>query len=247
MSSDPRDSFPRWLQLGIILLIVYSTVMIALETMPELQGYWLLFHVSETVVVILFTIEYVTCWYLSDDRVRYVFKPMNVVDLAAILPFYLALGTGFAVLRSLRLLRMFRLFKLTRYSRAVKLLSEAFRRVGPELLMTAIVAAIAIVIAASALYFAENEKQPEFYSSIPATLWWAITTFTTVGYGDVYPQTLAGRIVAAFIMLSGIGLVAVPSGLLASAMTEILQERRLADTARTTPETIERTLKGGSE
>jgi voltage-gated potassium channel len=110
----------------------------------------------------------------------------------------------------------------------MKLLGEAFRRVGPELLMTGIVAAIAVVISASMLYFAEHEKQPQFYTSIPATLWWAITTLTTVGYGDVYPQTIIGRIFAGFIMVCGIGLVAVPSGLLASAMTGILHERRLA-------------------
>jgi voltage-gated potassium channel len=92
--------------------------------------------------------------------------------------------------------------------------------------MTGFVAAIAVVVAASALYFAEHDAQPEIYSSIPASLWWAVVTLTTVGYGDVYPQTVVGRIIGAFIMFCGIGLVAVPSGLLASAMTEIMAERR---------------------
>lgn len=226
MYHDPRDNFPRWLQVTIIGLIVYSTVMIMLETVPELEDYWPIFQVSEIVVVILFTVEYVVSWWLSSDRWRFPFRFMNLIDLAAILPFYLSLGTGFAVLRSLRLLRMFRLFKLARYSQAVKLLGDAFRRVGPELMMTGIVAIIAIVLSASALYFAEHDKQPENYTSIPETLWWAVTTLTTVGYGDVYPQTVMGRIVAAFIMICGIGMVAVPSGLLASSMTDILHERR---------------------
>ena len=226
MASDPRDNLPKWLQFCLVGLILYSTVMVALETVPDLSDYWPLFHISEVVVVILFTIEYVTCWFLSENRRQYPLRPMNIIDLLAILPFYLSLGTSFAVLRSLRLLRMLRLLKLARYSRAIQMLGEAFRRVGPELVMTGLVATVAIFIAASALYFAEHDKQPEVYSSIPASMWWAITTLTTVGYGDIYPRTIAGRIVAACIMLCGIGLVAIPSGLLASAMTEILRERR---------------------
>ncbi len=167
MYHDPRDNFPRWLQVTIIGLIVYSTVMIMLETVPELQDYWPVFQASEVVVVVLFTIEYLVSWWLSSDRRRFPFRFMNLIDLAAILPFYLSLGTGFTVLRSLRLFRMFRLFKLARYSQAVRLLSEAFRRVGPELVMTGIIAAIAIVISASALYFAEHDEQPEHYTKHP--------------------------------------------------------------------------------
>jgi voltage-gated potassium channel len=223
---DPRDKFPRWLQFSIGLLIIVSTVVVALETMPELLRYEPLFHAIEAVVVLLFTVEYVTCWYLSTDRLRYPFRPMNIIDLLAIAPFYIAVGMNLSFLRTLRLLRMFRLFKLARYSQAIRLLGEAFRRVGPELAMTGFVAAIAVVVAASALYFAEHDAQPEIYSSIPASLWWAVVTLTTVGYGDVYPQTVVGRIIGAFIMFCGIGLVAVPSGLLASAMTEIMAERR---------------------
>jgi voltage-gated potassium channel len=127
---------------------------------------------------------------------------------------------------------MFRLFKLARYSQAIRLLGEAFRRVGPELAMTGFVAAIAVVVAASALYFAEHDAQPEIYSSIPASLWWAVVTFTTVGYGDVYPQTVVGRIIGAFIMFCGIGLVAVPSGLSSECDDrdhERTQERRVAE------------------
>ncbi len=226
MVTDPRDKLPRWSQISIMLLILYSTVAIALETMPELVAYKRFFHISETVVVIIFTIEYLTCWYLSDNRRSYPFRPMNIIDFLAIAPFYFALGVNFSFLRSLRLLRMFRLFKLARYSNAIKMLGEAFSRVGPELLMTGVVAAIAVVVAASALYFAEHDVQPDVYSSIPASLWWAVVTLTTVGYGDVYPQTIVGRIVAAFIMFMGIGLVAVPSGLLASAMTDIMRDRK---------------------
>jgi voltage-gated potassium channel len=225
-AADPRDHLPKWLQFALIGLILYSTATVALETMPELSQYAEWFTISETVVVILFTIEYFTCWIFSGDRLRYPFRFMNLIDLAAILPFYLSFGAGFTVLRSLRLVRLLRLLKLARYNGAMQLLSEAFRRVGPELAMTGMLVTIAIFIAASALYFAEHDAQPEVYSSIPASMWWAITTLTTVGYGDVYPQTVVGRIVAAGIMLCGIGLVAIPSGLLASAMTEILRERR---------------------
>ena len=106
------------------------------------------------------------------------------------------------------------------------MLGEAFRRTAPEMAAFSFVAAVVIVISAMLLYYAEHEAQPETYRSIPASLWWAIVTLTTVGYGDVYPATTIGRVVASVVMLMGIGFIAIPTGLLSSAMTEILYERR---------------------
>lgn len=207
-------------------LIIYSIVTMALETMPELSAYQRFFQVSETVVVAIFTVEYLVRWLASKNRARYPFTFLAIVDLLAILPFYIAIGIDIRGLRAIRLLRTFRILKLGRYSEAMRMLGEAFRRTAPEMAAFSFVAAVVIVISAMLLYYAEHDAQPETYTSIPSSLWWAIVTLTTVGYGDVYPATTIGRLVASVVMLMGIGFIAIPTGLLSSSMTEIMYERR---------------------
>lgn len=224
--SDAREQAPQWVQILIQVLIVYSVVTIALETMPELAGWSMFFEVSNVVVVAIFTVEYFAFWWYSDDRLRYPLRLTSIIDLLAILPFYLALGIDLRFVRSVRLLRAFRILKLARYSRALRTLGEAFRRTAPELAVIGFAAAIVIVISSMMMYYAEHEAQPNVYTSIPASLWWAVVTLTTVGYGDVYPVTLVGRLVATIVMLLGIGLIALPTGIISSAMTEIIRENR---------------------
>ena len=157
---------------------------------------------------------------------KFPFRVLAIIDLVSILPFYLSLGIDLRALRAVRLLRIFRVLKLGRYNRALQTIGQALQRTGPEIGVVFLGAAIMIVISAMALYYSEHNAQPDVYSSIPASLWWAVTTLTTVGYGDVRPITTMGKTVAAFIMLTGIGLIALPTSLLSSSMTEILQERR---------------------
>lgn len=223
---NSRDKAPRWVQIGLLVLIVYSIVTTALETMPELADYETFFFVSEVVVVVVFTLEYVIFWVLDEKRATYPFRPISIVDLLAILPFYLRIGIDLRSLRALRLLRVFRVLKVARYSRALDTLGEAVRRAWPELVAVGFIAVVVILISAMGLYYAEHDAQPEVYRSIPHSLWWAVVTLTTVGYGDVYPVTVAGRWIAGAIMLLGIGLVAVPAGIISSTLTEIIRERK---------------------
>ncbi|MCA9203067.1 MAG: ion transporter [Planctomycetales bacterium] len=221
-----QASLKQTFELTVQALILYSMVTMALETMPELARWHRFFVISEIAVVIVFTLEYLYRWSRANRKLSYPFTPMAVVDLLAVLPFYLSLGLDLRGLRAIRLLRIFRILKLGRHSEAMRVLAEAFRRTGSELLVFGFIAAIVIYISAIALYYAEHEAQPAIYPSIPAALWWAIVTLTTVGYGDAYPTSPAGKVVASIIMLTGIGMVAVPTGLLSSAMTEIMRERR---------------------
>jgi Ion transport protein. len=150
---------------------------------------------------------------------------MAIIDLIAIAPFYLSF---FFVmdLRFLRILRVMRIFKLTRYSESMTLLLQILRRESRSLASSFFILLVIMVIAASAIYLIEHDVQPEHFTSIPATMWWAIVTLTTVGYGDVYPVTIAGKLFASLIMIAGIGLVALPTAILASSFSSTLARSR---------------------
>ena len=231
--ADPVESIWSWrLQIVIQVLIVYSVVTTALETMPQLEKHQRFFAISEAIVVVIFTAEYLFWWSRAANPFTYPLQPLAIIDLLAILPFYLSpfLATSLSLtpLRSLRLFRIFRLLKLARYSRSMQILGEAIRRTGPELLVFLFLAGIIVIISAMGLYYAEHDAQPDVYTSIPDSIWWAIVTLTTVGYGDVYPTTGIGRLIASIVMLTGIGFIAVPTSLISSAMTELAYETRAA-------------------
>jgi voltage-gated potassium channel len=226
MSNDVRDGAPRWLQLSIQALILYSVVTLCLETMPELIAYREFFEISEFIVVVIFTVEYFACWTFSNNRWTYPFRLMSIVDLLAILPFYLNAGLDLRSLRSLRLMRIFRVLKLGRYSTALQTLGDSLKRSWPELSAVLFLTLIIALISAMGLYYAEHDAQPKVFSSIPASLWWAIVTLTTVGYGDAYPITPLGKLMAGTIMILGIGLIAVPTGIVSSNLTEMMRESR---------------------
>lgn len=215
------------LQLGMSLLIALNTLAVLLETVEMFrEPYAKAFRMFELFSVTVFAVEYlVRVWVANIDaryqhpltgRIRYMFTPMALVDLLAILPFFLALA-GFD-LRVLRVLRLMRLFKLTRYSNAMSTLGGAIKASKDELTLTVLVMGILLVISSTLIYFAEHDAQPEAFSSIPASLWWAVVTMTTIGYGDVYPVTVAGKIVAGMSAIVGIGMFALPGGIIASEL-----------------------------
>jgi voltage-gated potassium channel len=149
--------------------------------------------------------------------------------LLAILPFYFSLGIDLRSIRAFRLLRLFRIFKLARYSMAVRRFHRAFAIAREELVLFGTAALIVLYLSAVGIYYFENAVQPEKFSSVFASLWWAICTLTTVGYGDIYPITTGGRVFTFFVVIVGIGLVAVPSGLLASALSKAREEDKEKD------------------
>jgi voltage-gated potassium channel len=213
-------SFGR-LDYVIQVLIILSLVSFAVETLPDLgesQRRYLSWF--ETATVLIFTVEYLTRIVLSRPKSAYAFSFFGIIDLLAILPFYIAAGIDLRSLRAFRLLRLLRIMKLARYSSAMRLFARAFVIAREELILFGATALVVLYLAAVGIYYCEREAQPEAFSSVFACMWWALTTLTTVGYGDIFPVTTGGRIFTFFILVIGLGVVAVPTGLLASALSK---------------------------
>lgn len=216
----------RIFDLFIQALIVASIITFSIETLPDLEDKTkdILFSV-ETFIVVIFTIEYLLRIYIADKKSGYIFSFYGIVDFIAIVPFYISLGTiDLRTLRILRMLRLFRLFKLVRYNKATTRLYRAFYIVKEELVLFGIVTLMLLYISSVGIYYFENESQPEQFKSIFHSFWWAVTTLTTVGYGDVYPITIGGRLFTFIILMIGLGLAAVPAGLLAAALSKLKTE-----------------------
>ena len=218
----------------IQLLILASAIAFVLETEPDLAEYHIYFLTADWSFLILFTIEYVLRIYSAPDKKAFIFSFFGLVDLIAILPSLVlipGLGhlPGFHVLRILRFLRVFRIFKATRFILAVDRMIEALGEVKRELLALVILSSMMVYLSACGIYFFEKEAQPENFGTIPKSMWWAIVSLTTIGYGDVFPVTPGGKIFTAFVALIGVGLIAIPSGLLASVLTEARVEERLEE------------------
>lgn len=203
----------------IKVLILLSLVAFAIETLPDLDPeIYLWLERFETFCILIFTVEYVLRIYFAKRKWSYVFSFYGLIDLAAILPFWIASGLDLRSLRAFQFLRVFGMFKLARYSAAMQRFVVAFRTIREELLLFGFAALIQLYIAAVGIYYFENAAQPEVFRSIFDALWWATATLTTVGYGDVYPITAGGKVFTFFILVIGLGIVAVPTGLLASAL-----------------------------
>ncbi len=221
-----RVSFGRFdfvLQ-GLIILSLFS---FALETLPSLTpGEQAVLRVFEIFTVVVFTVEYVARIIFSRPRLGYVFSFFGLVDLIAILPFYLALGLDLRSVRAFRLLRLFRLFKLARYSAAMQRYHQAFILMREELVLFGVTALILLYLSSVGIYYFEGEVQPDKFGSVFHCLWWSIATLTTVGYGDVYPVTTGGRLFTFLILVTGLGVVAVPTGLFASALSKARDQEK---------------------
>jgi len=230
----------NWVIIAIVLL---SFLTLALETEPTLtaQPEWrAAFHAFNVFVVTVFAVEYVVRVYIHGlkeeysgfaGHLRYMTRFYSIADLLAFLPELIVMILGGGVpLVALRVFRLFRLIKLARFVPAFDVLGAAVRRAGSQLLTTLAMALALVYVSAVALYFIEGVggKQQETFQSIPRAIWWAIATLTTVGYGDVYPVTPLGRAFASVIALAGIGVVALPAGVFASAFSDELRERELA-------------------
>ncbi|MEL6208716.1 MAG: ion transporter [Pseudomonadota bacterium] len=203
----------------IAVFILLTAAAVALETVEGLPR-WIhvLLLTIEVVAVAVFMSEYVLRLFAAQKPLKYALSFWGIVDLLSFLPTILLLGFDMLGLRALRLLRLLRLLKLVKREAPVLRLWKSLSHVRDELVAVLVAALILLYLSAAGIYFFEHHVQPEAFSSIPASMWWAIVTLTTVGYGDVVPVTLGGRIFTGFVMLVGIGLISVPTALIASAM-----------------------------
>jgi voltage-gated potassium channel len=241
--ATPGDILSRIFDVALLSLIVLNVVAMVLESISSIGlAYAGAFRGFEVFSVVVFTAEYaLRLWSCAADprfakrggRARFASQPMSVIDLLAVLPFWLPfVGVDLRVLRTLRLFRIFHIAKLGRYSVAMQLLGTVAYARRAELAVTGAMGAVLLLLASTLMYFAEGAAQPGVFSSIPASMWWAITTLTTVGYGDVVPVTATGHVLAAVIAVTGIGMFALPTGILGAAFTEEIQARRSQEAGR---------------
>ena len=214
-------------------LIMLSLIGFAVETLPNLSQQTRNFlSLFELFCVVVFTVEYILRIYVAKNPLKYIFSFYGLVDLLAILPFYLTATLDLRALRSFRVLRLFRAFKLVRYNRALKRFHVAARLIKEEVVLFFIITLILIYLTSAGIYFFENEAQPESFSSIFHSFWWAIVTLTTVGYGDVYPVTVGGKVFTFFVLIIGVGIVTVPAGLVALSLIHISEPTRQESRSR---------------
>ncbi|MCY3834842.1 MAG: ion transporter [Anaerolineaceae bacterium] len=222
-----NPSLGRKFDLLMVFLVIISVVLMILETMPELASLQRIFLRLELAFVVIFIVEYVVRVLVSRPRRAYIFGFYGIIDLLAILPaLLLPAASGVRVVRLLRVFRLIRLFKLSRYSSAIRLFQVALRDIIEELVLFLVFPIMVVLALAFGIYHFENPVQPEYFRSVPASLWWAIVSLTSVGYGDAYPITTGGKIFTSFMLLVGMGVVSVPSALLATALSKAAQERR---------------------
>lgn len=222
---DTDTKAGRIFDLSIQVLIVLSLITFSVSTIPDLseQATAILF-IAEIVTVVIFSLEYLLRIFVADRKLNYIFSFYGIVDFLAIIPFYLGAAIDLRSIRIFRLFRLFRIFKAVRYSKAIKRYRDAFREIKDELLVFLIATLFVVYISAVGIYYFENPAQPENFGSVFNSLWWAVTTLTTVGYGDIYPITIGGRIFTFLILMIGLSVVAIPAGLLASALEKTSQK-----------------------
>lgn len=219
--------------MGLIFVNCVFTMLESVERLAVMHGK--IFHDFDIVSVLIFSVEYwLRLWTIVEDekyadplwgRLRYVVTPLALVDLLAVLPFYLGFIVTFD-LRELRVLRLLRVFKLSRYSNAMGIMTAVLRQEARSMGTVMFVFAVILVFISSLMYLLEHPVQPEAFSDVPTALWWGVETMTTLGYGDMIPKTAFGKVLGGFTALLGVGMIALPAGIMASGFTEQMRLRR---------------------
>lgn len=230
------DKISRAFDLCIIALIVINVILVIADTFKLPSTVSSVSSVIENISIVIFTIEYILRLWTSDllypeirpiiARLRYAFSFLAIIDLLSILPFYIpfVFPVDLRALRALRIIRLFRVFKFNRYTTALSGIWEVFKRKKHQLISSISVVLLLMIISSVIMYGVENEAQPDAFGNAFSALWWAVATLTTVGYGDIYPITVIGKILSAIIALLGIGLVAVPTGIISAGFIEKIDE-----------------------
>jgi voltage-gated potassium channel len=235
---EQSSPWERGFDLLILLLILASCSVVVLESMPSMSAHGKSLAEIERVCVYAFTVEYLLrIWTCVEDprfaggirgRLRYIRSAIGLIDLAALAPFYLApfADANTVVFRLLRIFRLMRVLKFGRYHHSVGLLGRVFTSRREELTVSLVLVLTLVVISSTLMYAVEHDAQPKIFGSIPDATWWGIVTLTTVGYGDTYPITVPGKLIAGVSVLLGVGLFALPAGIIASGFSEELAKSR---------------------
>jgi voltage-gated potassium channel len=235
---EPGDEDSKYFDPFIMGLIILNVVAVVLETVDWIYAlFGPVFYAFDLFSIAVFSVEYLLrLWSCTENqmyrdpvsgRLRFMVTPMALVDLLAVLPFYLpSVQSDLRIMRAMRLFRLFRVLKLARYSESLQTFIDVLRLKKEELVLMFFAILILLVISSTLVYEAEHEAQPDAFASIPAAMWWGIVTLATVGYGDVYPETELGKLIGSIVVILGIGLFALPTGVLASGFTEVLARKK---------------------
>ncbi|VXD11553.1 Ion transport protein [Planktothrix serta PCC 8927] len=233
-AKEHKQTFSRVCEYFLIFLIISNTLAACIESIEEIfEAYKIWFIAFNRFSISIFTLEYLlrvwSCTSIEKyqhpiwGRLQYILTPLAIIDLIAVLPFYFPYNRAdFRSVKLFGLIRFLQLLKLGRYSRGIKILTQVIRLRQEELILTLNIVIFLLISASSLIYFVEHEAQPDKFPHIPAAMWWGIITLTTVGYGDVYPITPLGKVLGGILALLGIGLFALPAGLIASGFTEVI-------------------------
>ena len=214
----------RSFDIFIQILIILSLLSFSLETLPNLSYSAIeVLNLFEYFTVIVFSTELLLRLILSKS-LKYLFTFYGIIDFLAVLPFYLSTGIDLRSVRVFRLFRLLRIFKLFKYNSALNRLIKAFSEIKKELLIFLIATFFFLYLSSIGIYYFENQAQPELLKSVFHSLWWAVTTLTTVGYGDMFPITVGGKLFSTLVVFIGLGIVAIPTGLFASALSKTFKK-----------------------
>jgi voltage-gated potassium channel len=254
ITDSKTNSFLSSAIMGLIILSIIAVILESDAVLSADYRSWFLYF--EIVAVVIFTIEYLARIYtasleyphLSTGKAiwKYITSTMAIIDFLAILPFYIELAiliystlypdssssTGMLDLRFirvLRLMRLLRIFKLNRYNSSMQMIGDVIKEEKEKLFITIFITGILLVLSSAIIFTVEHDVQPEQFPNILSSMWWAIATLTTVGYGDVYPITALGKILSGVIALLGIGLVALPTGILSGSFVQAIKDQKAKD------------------
>ena len=239
VETEDGELVDRIVAVFLMILILVNSAAVVLETVNDLNArFGSIFHAIEMVSIVIFSVEYLLRLWVAPlnpryakpftGRLRYAFSLMAIIDLLAILPAFLPLifTVDLRIIRFLRIFRLFRLFKMSRYVDSLNSLDDVVRSKKEELLVILVMIVMLLLFSSSLMYVVETEAQPDKFPDIPSAMWWGVATLTTVGYGDVYPITGLGKLLGGFIAFLGIGIFALPTGILASGFADEIKRRR---------------------
>ncbi len=239
VETEDGELVDRIVAVFLMILILVNSAAVVLETVNDLNArFSSIFYAIEMVSIVIFSVEYLLRLWVAPlnpryakpftGRLRYAFSLMAIIDLLAILPAFLPLifTVDLRIIRFLRIFRLFRLFKMSRYVDSLNSLDDVVRSKKEELLVILVMIVMLLLFSSSLMYVVETEAQPDKFPDIPSAMWWGVATLTTVGYGDVYPITGLGKLLGGFIAFLGIGIFALPTGILASGFADEIKRRR---------------------